>query len=314
MNLHHNEEVFQELVELAAKQYSIPSSAVRKDYFITLILSYLADSSYVEDVVFKGGTSLSKCYPGSIERFSEDIDLTYIPNGRMSNNQISKRLKLIEKTLIGPGRFEEVGAERTDRNKSSYVWFNDDFMVSERIKLEIGSSVRPHPYSKKGLQSYIHDYLNYIDEIEAIEEFQLKRVHVNALNIERTFVDKLMSVKRHSICGTLQNKVRHIYDVVKLSEMEEIEKFLNDKENLKDIIQLTKQTDSIYLEKRDIPEAYNPVGSYDFECWKDKFTSGIKASYEDLHNTLLYTDQKQDWTKVELVFENISLILKGIDE
>lgn len=67
MNLHHNEEALQELIELAAKQYHLPTSAVRKDYFITLILSHLAVSSHLEDVVFKEGTSLSKCYPNSIE-------------------------------------------------------------------------------------------------------------------------------------------------------------------------------------------------------------------------------------------------------
>ena len=93
MNLHNNVEIFEELIELAAKQYNLPSSAVRKDYFITLILSNLQNSPYLEHVVFKGGTSLSKCYPGSIERFSEDIDLTYIPEEDMSDNQTSKKNK-----------------------------------------------------------------------------------------------------------------------------------------------------------------------------------------------------------------------------
>ncbi len=314
MNLHHNEEIFEELIELAAKQYNLPSSAVRKDYFITLILSNLQNSPYLEQVVFKGGTSLSKCYPGSIERFSEDIDLTYIPAEGMSNKQISKKLKAIEKVLAGLGRTEEIGAERNDRNKSSYVWFADAYKEVERIKLEIGSSVRPHPYSKKELQSYIQDYLERIDESGAIEEFQLKKIQVNVLSIERTFVDKLMSVKRHAICGSLNVKVRHIYDVVQLSEMKEIKKFLEDKSNLKDIIQITKQTDSIYFEKRDIPKEYNPEGPYDFETWKEKLSSEIKASYEDLHNTLLYTDQKQDWSKVEKVFSQIDQTLIEIGE
>lgn len=74
MNLYNNEEFFEELIELVAKQYNLLTSAVRKDYFITLILRNLQNSPYLEHVVFKGGTSLIKCYPGSIERFSEDID------------------------------------------------------------------------------------------------------------------------------------------------------------------------------------------------------------------------------------------------
>jgi predicted nucleotidyltransferase component of viral defense system len=314
MKLHHSEETFQELVELTAKQYNLPSSAVRKDYIITLILSPLEDSPYLEQVVFKGGTSLSKCYPGSIQRFSEDIDLTYIPKCGMSNHQVSNELKSIERVLIGEGKFEKIGRERNDRNKSSYVWFSEEFRAEERIKLEIGSSVRPHPYGKKEFKSYIHEYLEFINEREAIDEFQLKKVRINVLSIERTFIDKLMSVKRHAICGTLNEKVRHIYDVVKLSEMKEIQYFVNDTNNLKNILQITKKTDSMYLEKRDIPKEYNPIGSYDFETWKNKFTNDIKANYENLHNTLLYTNEKQDWSKAKLVFTQIDQILKQINE
>lgn len=314
MILHQNEALFEELIELAAKQYNLPSSAVRKDYFITMILNHLQNSSYLNQVVFKGGTSLSKCYPGSIERFSEDIDLTYIPQKGMTDKQINKELKDIEKLLAGFGRIEEIGAERNDRKKSSYVWFTDKYKDIERIKLEIGSSVRPHPYSIKELQSYIQDYLEQIDENDAIKEFQLKKIHVNVLNIERTFVDKLMSVKRHAMCGSLHSKVRHIYDVVALSEMKEIKDFLNDKSKLKEIVQITKQTDSAYLVKREIPKEYSPEGLYDYDTWKEKFSNEIRANYEDLHNSLLYTNQKQDWIIVGKVFSKINQILKEINE
>lgn len=44
-------------------------------------LQKLEQSEYADQCVFKGGTSLSKCCPGSIERFSEDIDLTFLGMG-----------------------------------------------------------------------------------------------------------------------------------------------------------------------------------------------------------------------------------------
>ncbi len=232
----------------------------------------------------------------------------------MSNKQINRKLKAIEKTLARLGKIEEIGAERNDRNKSSYIWYTDKHKDIERIKLEIGSSVRPHPYSKKELQSYIQSYLEGIDENGAIKEFQLRKIDVNVLSIERTFVDKLMSIKRHALCGTLHEKVRHIYDVVKLSEMNEIIDFLEDKRELKEIFHITKQTDSIYLEKRKISKEYNPEGPYGFERWKERFSNEIKVNYEDLHNTLLYTDSKQDWLKVEKVFSKISKIIVEIGE
>lgn len=43
-------------------------------------------------------------------------------------------------------RLEKITGERNDRNKSAYVWFNDQNGANGRIKLEIGSSIRPDPY------------------------------------------------------------------------------------------------------------------------------------------------------------------------
>ncbi len=48
---------------------------------------------------------------------------------------------------------------------------------------------------------------------DVICEYELEVVQINTLCIERTFLDKVKSVKRHAICGALGNKVRHIYDV-----------------------------------------------------------------------------------------------------
>lgn len=314
MELHLNNLEFEELIELTSQKINIPSSAVRKDYFITIILKKLSDSDFIDRVVFKGGTSLSKCYPKSIERFSEDIDLTYIPEEGLTNKQIGRKLKNIEKTLIGEGKSETINEERNDRNKSCYVWFNDNYKEDEKIKLEIGSSVRPHPFGKKKLKCYIQEFLEGIGEYDAVKEYKLKEIEVNVLNIERTFIDKILSVKRHAICGTLNGKVRHIYDVVKLYKMDEIQTFLQDKENLKAIIKLTKETDSIYLEKRDIPEDYNPLGNYGFDIWQNRFNDEIRANYELLHKTLLYSNEKQDWGEVEAIFEAINKILESIDE
>ena len=118
--------------------------------------------------------------------------------------------------IIGDGKSEFVIEERNDRNKSSYVWFTDEYRNLERIKLEIGPSVRPHPYERKTMKSSIQELLESIGETDAIAEYELKEVTVNVLNVERTFIDKVMSVKRHAFSGTLSSKVRHIYDVVRL--------------------------------------------------------------------------------------------------
>ena len=283
MKLHNFQDEFKSLISIVASKLHIPESAVERDYYIVYILKKLENSEFVDKCVFKGGTSLSKCYPGTIERFSEDIDLTFLGMD-LSDNICDKNIKKIEKIMSEGAQTEKINSERFPRTKSMYVWFDN---IDNKIKLEIGSSVRPDPYSKRTFKSYIHEFLEEQGEEGDIQEYGLSPVTLNVLNIERTFIDKIMSVKRHAVCGSLETKVRHIYDIVKLYKLPEIQYFLKNKTELKRLIQLTKQTDSYYLEKRGIPKEYDPMGSYDFDSWKIKFTNQIRLRYENLHKDLI---------------------------
>jgi predicted nucleotidyltransferase component of viral defense system len=313
MNLHQNKEDFNDLCVITAGYIGVPTEAVKRDYYIVMLLKNLQESEYCEECVFKGGTSLSKCYPGSIERFSEDIDLTFIPREGLGKKQYSKNLKNIEKIIIGDGYSEKINEERNDRNKSSYVWFEDNYYES-KIKLEIGSSVRPDPYEKRTLKTYIQEYLESRNMFDEIKEFDLEEVNINVLCIERTFIDKIFSVKRHALNGTLNQKVRHIYDVTKLFKMKEIQDFLKSKDSLKDLIIKTKETDYIYLEKRNTESKYEPNTKYNFNSWKHHFNNDIKQRYETLHIDLLYTNEKQNFNEAIEVFEKTSNLLHEIDE
>ena len=315
MKLHQNPEDFTNLAILAADFIGVPEQAARRDYFIVLMLQHLEQSDMSERCVFKGGTSLSKCYPGSINRFSEDIDLTFIPDADLNNKQYDKALKKIEAIMSEDANIEKIPEERNDRNKSAWVWFKDEDKDSTKIKLEIGSSVRPDPFVRKTLKSYIQEYLENKGLYDVIGEYELLPVTVNTLCIERTFIDKVMAVKRHAICGTLSRKVRHIYDINKLYALPEIQTFLTDKDTLHELIEKTKSTDSFYLKKRNIKKDYDPTGAYDFESWKTYFDdNAIKTRYEHLHEDLLYTCEQQDFNQAIRVFEEISRIFSEINE
>lgn len=125
MKLHKNEEDFRNLCIIAADYIGIPEEAIKRDYYIVSMLQKLQKSDFADCCVFKGGTSLSKCYPGSIERFSEDIDLTFIPSGDLSKKQYDRSLKKVEKIMTEDYRIEIIPEERNDRNKSSFVFFDD---------------------------------------------------------------------------------------------------------------------------------------------------------------------------------------------
>ena len=314
MNLHKHREEFEELIAISADYIGVPADAVRRDYYIVQMMQNLQNSEYAEACVFKGGTSFSKCYPGSINRFSEDIDLTFIPVEDMNNKKYSRALKRIENTISAGFLMEKIEAERNDRNKSAYVWPENESRETCRIKLVIGSSVRPDPFSKRSMKTYIQEYLDAKGMHNVVEEFDLQEVNVNTLDITRTFLDKVMSVKRHAICGTLPGKVRHIYDVTVLLDRSDIQKFLKDTEHLKQLLSLTKETDSFYLQKRNISEEYDPMRAYAFENWKQYFNDEIRSRYETLHEDLLYTSDRQSFKKAIQAFEFISQLFASIGE
>ena len=310
MKLHEFPSEFKDLISIVAESKHLPESAIERDYYIVMLLKNLAESEYAEQCVFKGGTSLSKCYPGSIERFSEDIDLTFLGMD-LGDKACDKAIKKIEQVMTVGASTEKINAERSNRSKSMYVWFEDR---ANRVKLEIGSSVRPDPFSKKMLKTYIQEFLEERGGEDDIDKYGLQAVTLNVLNIERTFVDKLMSVKRHAICGNIEAKVRHIYDVARLFSLPEIKAFLDDQDELKRLIRLTKDTDSYYLEKRSISQEYDPTGTYDFDAWKHHLTDRVRSIYESLHKELLYTDEKQNFDDALSAFSEINEILKNINE
>ena len=97
--LHSNRELFEQTVLRTADATGIAASIIEKDYYVTEFLRKL--TSYQPDIVFKGGTSLSKCYK-LIQRFSEDIDLNV--EDRPSEGQ-RKALKRIVETVVSMRAF-----------------------------------------------------------------------------------------------------------------------------------------------------------------------------------------------------------------
>jgi len=63
------------LQQTEAKHSGINQMAIEKDWWVTITLKALFQTSCADSLLFKGGTSLSKGF-NIIERFSEDIDLS----------------------------------------------------------------------------------------------------------------------------------------------------------------------------------------------------------------------------------------------
>ena len=136
MNLHTNKEDFEDLCALTSDYIGISEGAVKRDYYIVMLLQNLQNINFASECVFKGGTSLSKCYPESINRFSEGIDLTFIPKEELSNNQYSKTLKKYDVTQLY--KMKEIknfiNDKRNLKNLVKKIKETDSFYLEKRNK------------------------------------------------------------------------------------------------------------------------------------------------------------------------------------
>jgi len=140
MLLHKDREQFVAIVNAVSNELSIPIPIVEKDYYVTMILKQL--SLHAKNCVFKGGTSLSKCHH-AIDRFSEDIDITF--SDTLSQGE---RQKLKNNTIDGISKYLGVPIPNWDdthsrRDYNCYYFKYEPIegfvpeRLSEGVKMEV---------------------------------------------------------------------------------------------------------------------------------------------------------------------------------
>ena len=70
-----NDNDLKSLINTTSKTINIENINIEKDYYICKILSEIEKYEDIDYAIFRGGTSLSKCWK-VIDRFSEDIDFS----------------------------------------------------------------------------------------------------------------------------------------------------------------------------------------------------------------------------------------------
>lgn len=171
------------------------------------------------ELLFKGGTSLSKCYK-IINRFSEDIDLTLDKEEQTQ----SKKRKLNHAVI---DVCKELGFEilnetdiysRRDFNKYE-IAYPVTFPLSalrQHLLVETVFMVKAYPDEYKFATSMIYDFWKELGDTEAIEKYEMQPFQIRVQKLERTFVDKVFALCNHYLSGNVAGISRHIYDLSRL--------------------------------------------------------------------------------------------------
>lgn len=233
MNLHHDKKIFFDILRATSQHLDIKLEFIEKDYWITLILNRLSKSSFLKEVVFKGGTSLSKGY-NLIDRFSEDIDLAIIDNQSKTGNEIKTIIRKLEKEItveLTEKTIEGVTSKGSRFRKSVFEYESIAHSKAlDSLILEINSFANPFPFQKLSLKSFIFDFLTQTNNTAYIEEYDLYPFEINVLNKEQTLLEKLVSLIRFSFdlnpIVSISGKIRHFYDLYYLANDKDCATFI----------------------------------------------------------------------------------------
>ncbi len=240
MRLHEDMEAFLDLVQATSENMDLPQVYIEKDYWVTKALKHLCESTHVNKVVFKGGTSLSKAYR-LIDRFSEDIDLAVFAGGQ--NDSARKiLLKNVEKTVangLNELKDDPRVSKGSNYRKTVYQYprcvDGDNFgQASQELLLEINAFTNPEPYELRQIQSFIAETLLKQDRADLIKDYGLESFSINVLSVKRTLVEKMLGVIKDSYYENpverLSDRIRHLYDICLILREEEYKNFVQSPE------------------------------------------------------------------------------------
>jgi predicted nucleotidyltransferase component of viral defense system len=219
--LHNDRETFEQVILKVANETGIEPSIIEKDYYVTLFLKRIVQLQ--PNIIFKGGTSLSKCYK-VINRFSEDIDLNIDTQSKPTEGQ-RKKLKENIVSIIDEFGFTLDNADnvRSRRNYNRYIIdyptvFSSNFL-KEHLIIETAVYIKAYPCERLQATSIIYDYLKQNGYEDLIQKYGLEPFELNVQTASRTLIDKLYALGDYYLSDAVQEHSRHIYDIFKLSDI-----------------------------------------------------------------------------------------------
>lgn len=251
-------------IDQAEQISGIAAKAIEKDWWVTLTLKALFQSSLARYMVFKGGTSLSKGW-NLISRFSEDIDIALAPEAfgmeyiedptksyveRLrkkgcaftSTELLGELEKEIIKLGVPPGMLTIVGAPIPEKfpdkdPQTIYVkypsLYEPSAYIADEVKIEVSVRSLRTPFTKVA----VHSLLTKFNANLAYAETPFD---VDVVEPRKTFLEKAFLL--HEEFGKpdkgkirTERMSRHLYDLIIMAQTE-VEKQALEDHNLYDYL------------------------------------------------------------------------------
>jgi len=297
-----------EILNQASNTTGLPAIAIEKDWWVTIALKASFALKYSTNIVFKGGTSLSKGW-NLIERFSEDIDLAidrkyFGFEGDISKSQIKNLRKIscefisitflkdltkqfTEWEVIDECQLDPQPVTNSDKDPQVIeIHYNSVFDKSDylpqRVLLEISSRSLIEPSESREINSILSSA--FPSQPFATEPFSISTVLP-----QRTFLEKIFLLHEEFSQDTAKIRVdrlsRHLYDVERLMDTEYGNAAIKDTELYNGIVRHRKK--------------FNPLSGLDYAKHKpekiriippDTIIKEWEKDYQAMTQNMIYGD------------------------
>lgn len=219
--LHNDQALFEQVILRVSEDTGIEASIIEKDYYVTLFLRRIV--TRLPNIIFKGGTSLSKCYK-LINRFSEDIDLNIETESHPTEGE-RKKLKEVIVSIIDEFGFTLTNQENV-RSRRDYNRYIVDYptifqtsYLKEHLIVETAVYIKAYPCKRMFASSLICEYLERNGYADMIEQYGLQPFALKVQSAERTLIDKVFALGDYYLADAVYEHSRHVYDIYKLLEV-----------------------------------------------------------------------------------------------
>lgn len=187
----------------------IPEAVIERDYCLSWFLFGLAQSPLKNNLIFKGGTALRRCY-FSDYRFSEDLDYTLIEEIKLENI-----LKEFEKIFIWIK--DESGIIFTNARQEPSSFNTHTFYISY---------IGPLPGKEKEVKidvTFREKIIKPVEEKHIIKTYEEYEDFLAEPKIKVYSLDEVVIEKICALFSPARNEPRDLYDIHYLIENERID-------------------------------------------------------------------------------------------
>lgn len=252
MRLHFNKEIFKQFINKIGTETNISMDILEKDYYVCCVLQELSKKQDELQAYFKGGTAIYKILD-TMNRFSEDIDLTVKVNDSLSNTQ---KKKIFERTAFDYNvKGLTLNKEKSIKYGKSEIAYYDyetlfdiDTLPLQRageIQIESTSYTVSEPTEYATIEPIIYKYASDDEKKILKEKFEVEPIKIKVIKLERMFIDKVFAAEFYYIREEYTDASKHIYDLCTLINNTKIKKLFNDEQELVKLVEYKREEEKI---------------------------------------------------------------------